>query len=120
MNDSYPLQLVDLATPYWETEAELTRRFFASKPTKEVWVRYLSAAVYKELNPVIGYGPTDGYACGLHMEFSRLVDGFGKVDDGMDRRGFHHRLEQMTEEHSAYQSQTMTVHNLTKKDAYSC
>ena len=60
MNDSYPQQLVDLATPYWETEAELTRRFFSSKPTKEVWVRYLSAAVYKELNPVIGYGPTDG------------------------------------------------------------
>ncbi len=102
MNDSYPQQLVDLATPYWETEAELTRRFFSSKPTKEVWVRYLSAAVYKELNPVIGYGPTDGYACGLHMEFSRLVDGFGKVDDGMDRRGFHHRLEQMTEEFMHY------------------
>ena len=32
------------------------------------------------------------------MEFARLVDGFDVVDDGMDRRGFHHRLEQMIEE----------------------
>ena len=94
----YTQRLVELATPYWETEAELTRRFFASKPDRDVWIRYLKAAVYKELNPVIGYGPTDGYACGLHMEFSRLVDGFEAVDDGMDRRSFHHRLEQMIEE----------------------
>ena len=85
---SYTRQLVDLATPYWDTEAELTRRFFASGPSKDVWIRYLKAAVYKELNPVIGYGPTDGFACGLHMEFARLVDGFDAVDDGMDRRAF--------------------------------
>ena len=101
-NASYTERLVALATPYWETEAELTRRFFASKPSKEVWVHYLKAAVYKELNPVIGYGPTKGFACGLHMEFARLVDGFEAVDDGMDRRGFHHRLEQMIEEFMHY------------------
>ena len=99
---TYTKQLVELATPYWETEAELTRRFFASKPTQDVWIRYLKAAVYKELNPVIGYGPTDGFACGLHMEFARLVDGFDAVDDGMDRRSFHHRLEQMIEEFMHY------------------
>ncbi len=98
----YTQRLVELATPYWETEAELTRRFFASKPNRDVWIRYLKAAVYKELNPVIGYGPTDGFACGLHMEFSRLVDGFETVDDGMDRRSFHHRLEQMIEEFMHY------------------
>ncbi|PPR12022.1 MAG: hypothetical protein CFH41_00055 [Alphaproteobacteria bacterium MarineAlpha11_Bin1] len=95
---SYTQKLVDLATPYWETEAELTRRFFSSKPSKEIWISYLKAAVYKELNPVIGYGSTDGYSCGLHMEFASLVDRFNSVDDGMDRRSFHHRLEQMIEE----------------------
>ena len=99
---SYSERLVDLATPYWETEAELTRRFFSSKPSRDMWKLYLKAAVYKELNPVIGYGPTDGYACGLHMEFSCLVDRFENVDNGLDRRGFHHRLEQMIEEFMHY------------------
>lgn len=98
----YAEALVELAKPYWDTEAELTRRFFASRPSKEVWIRYLKAAVYKELNPVIGYGSTDGYACGLHMEFSALVDRFRSVDDGLDRRAFHGRLEQMTEEFMHY------------------
>lgn len=104
MNESntYAQDLVDLATPYWETEAELTRRFFASEPSKEVWTRYLKAAVYKELNPVIGYGPTEGFANGLHMEFSKLVDRFEGVDAGIDRRQFHARLEQMTEEFMHY------------------
>ena len=101
-DDSYAQKLVDLAIPYWETEAELTRRFFSSNPSKDIWIRYLKAAVYKELNPVIGYGSTDGYACGLHMEFASLVDKFNSVDDGMDRRGFHHRLEQMIEEFMHY------------------
>lgn len=99
---TYAQDLVDLATPYWETEAELTRRFFASNPSKEIWTRYLKAAVYKELNPVIGYGPTQGFACGLHMEFSKLVDRFEGVDDGLDRRQFHGRLEQMIEEFMHY------------------
>lgn len=99
---TYARRLVDLATPYWETEAELTRRFFASRPSRERWIHYLRAAVYKELNPVIGYGPTDGYACGLHMELRGLVDSFERVDDGLDRREFHGRLQQMTEEFMHY------------------
>ena len=102
MTENYSRELVRIATPYWETEAELTRRFFASKPSKDVWVHYLKAAVYKELNPVIGYGPTDGYACGLHMEFSGLIDQFGSVNNGLDRRSFHSRLMQMTEEFMHY------------------
>ena len=103
MNErDYAQELVDLATPYWETEAELTRRFFAAKPSREIWTRYLKAAVYKELNPVIGYGPTDGFACGLHMEFSNLIDRFEGVDAGLDRRQFHARLEQMIEEFMHY------------------
>ena len=104
MNEQNPYvqKLVDIAKPYWETEAELTRRFFASHPSKDKWLLYLKAAVYKELNPVIGYGPTDGFACGLHMEFSQLVDKFENVDSGLDRRSFHHRLEQMIEEFMHY------------------
>jgi len=99
---NYAQALVDLATPYWETEAELTRRFFAAKPSRETWSYYLKAAVYKELNPVIGYGPTEGFSNGLHMEFSKLVDRFEAVDAGLDRRQFHGRLEQMIEEFMHY------------------
>ncbi|MGZ0245918.1 MAG: hypothetical protein ACKVH1_08115, partial [Alphaproteobacteria bacterium] len=55
-----------------------------------------------ELNPVIGYGPTEGYACGLHMELSKLIDQFEGVDNGLDRRQFHGRLEQMIEEFMHY------------------
>lgn len=100
--EAYARKLVELATPYWETEAELTRRFFASRPSRDCWIRYLRAAVYKELNPVVGYGSTDGYACGLHMEFRELVDRFERVNDGLDRREFHARLSQMTEEFMHY------------------
>ena len=100
--NDYAQTLVYLATPYWQTEAELTRRFFAATPSKDVWTHYLKAAVYKELNPVIGYGPTEGYACGLHMELSKLIDRFERVDNGLDRRQFHGRLEQMIEEFMHY------------------
>jgi hypothetical protein len=100
--NDYAQALVYLATPYWQTEAELTRRFFAATPSKDVWTHYLKAAVYKELNPVIGYGPTEGYACGLHMELSKLIDRLEGVDNGLDRRQFHGRLEQMIEEFMHY------------------
>ncbi len=95
-------ELVAIATPYWETEAELTRRFFSSDPSRDAWIHYLKAAVYKELNPVIGYGSTEGYSCGLHMEFGGLVEKFRKVNNGLDRRAFHSRLQQMTEEFMHY------------------
>ena len=65
----YQQELIDAAMPFWNAEADVTRRFFSGKPSRDQYVKYLSAAVYKELNPVIGYGPTQGYANGLHMEF---------------------------------------------------
>ncbi len=77
----YEAELIAVAQPFWNAEAEITRRFFAGKPSREHYLRYLKAAVYKELNPVIGYGPTTGYANGLHMEFATLVGRF----DGLDR-----------------------------------
>ena len=55
-------ELIAVARPFWDAEAEITRRFFAGKPGREHYLRYLKAAVYKELNPVIGYGATTGYA----------------------------------------------------------
>jgi hypothetical protein len=88
--------------PFWDAEADIARRFFAGKPSHDQYVKYLSAAVYKELNPVIGYGPTQGYANGLHMEFQSLVDRFKQLDQGTTRRSFLARLEMMTEEFEHY------------------
>jgi len=98
----YQQELIDAAMPFWNAEADVTRRFFAGRPNRDQWVKYLSAAVYKELNPVIGYGPTEGYANGLHMEFQGLVDRFKQLDRGTTRRGFLARLEMMTEEFEHY------------------
>jgi hypothetical protein len=94
-------QLIDAAMPFWNAEADITRRFFAAGPSRDQYVKYLSAAVYKELNPVIGYGPTGGFANGLHMEFHRLVDRFRALEQG-DRRQLLARLEMMTEEFAHY------------------
>ncbi len=98
----YEAELIALATPFWDAEAEITRRFFAGAPSREDYIRYLKAAVYKELNPVIGYGPTAGYANGLHMEFAALVGRFDGLDRDVARRDMLARLEMMTEEFEHY------------------
>jgi hypothetical protein len=99
---SYERALIATARPYWDAEAELTRRFFRSRPGKDELVRYLRAAVYKELNPVIGYGPTTGYANGLHMEFARIIDDFRRLDRRVGRRDMLARLKMMAEEFEHY------------------
>ncbi len=95
-------ELIAVAKPFWDAEAEITRRFFAGKPSREHYLRYLKAAVYKELNPVIGYGATTGYANGLHMEFDSLVGRFNGLDRDVARRDMLARLEMMTEEFEHY------------------
>ena len=95
-------ELIAVAKPFWDAEAEITRRFFAGNPSREHYLRYLKAAVYKELNPVIGYGATTGYANGLHMEFDTLVGRFKGLDRDVARRDMLARLEMMTEEFEHY------------------
>jgi len=98
----YEAELIAVAKPFWDAEAEITRRFFAGNPSREHYLRYLKAAVYKELNPVIGYGATTGYANGLHMEFDTLVGRFKGLDRDVARRDMLARLEMMTEEFEHY------------------
>jgi hypothetical protein len=99
---NYGRALVAAARPYWNAEAELTRRFFRSKPDKKKLIRYLRAAVYKELNPVIGYGPSKGFANGLHMEFAEIIDDFRRLDRSVGRRDMLGRLRMMSEEFEHY------------------
>lgn len=87
--------LIDTATPYWDAEAEIARRFFR-KATPDDHVFYLKAQMWKELNPV------DGYFNGLHRELSRAADMFPKVGRSIDRHDYMFLLEQLVAEYNHY------------------
>ncbi len=88
--------LIDVAFPYWETEAAIARRFFRRKPAREQHVYWLKAQLWKELHPV------DGYFSGLHRELANLVEMFPEVDRTVDRHQYHGLMEQMVQEFNHY------------------
>ena len=98
----YEQELIAVARPYWAAETEIPRRFVAGKPTRADYIKYLGSAVYKELNPAIGYAPPEGYACNLHEEFAVLVDQFPDLHNGADRNAIYRRLHMMIEEFNHY------------------
>jgi hypothetical protein len=89
-------ELIGVAYPYWEAEAEIVKQFFKKKPSKEDHIFWLKAQLWKELHPV------DGYFSGLHRELSNLVDMFPRVDKDIERHHYHFLLEQMTQEFNHY------------------
>ncbi len=88
-------QLNDAAWPYWEAEAEIAKRFYATAAPED-HVFYLRAQLWKELNPV------DGYFNGLHRELAALVEKFPRVDIDIDRHDYHFSLVQLTQEFNHY------------------
>jgi len=91
----YEQDLIDVAWPYWECEAEIAKHFFA-KATDEDHIFYLRAQLWKELHPV------DGFFNGLHKELSKVVDMYPKVDRGIDRHDYHFLLLQLVQEFNHY------------------
>ena len=89
-------ELIRTALPYWETEAQITRRFFNRQPSLDDHIFWLRAQLWKELHPV------DGYFTGLQKELSQLVALFPKIDKVIDRHRYHHLLQQMTQEFNHY------------------
>ena len=88
-------QLIDIATPYWEAEAEIARRFYkTAKPADHAY--YLRAQLWKELNPV------DGFFNGLHRELTKAVADFPKVGKTIDRHDYLFLLEQLVSEYSHF------------------
>lgn len=88
-------QLIDIATPYWEAEAEIARRFYKSaKPVDHAF--YLKAQLWKELNPV------DGFFNGLHRELTKAVGDFPKVGKTIDRHDYLFLLEQLVSEYNHF------------------
>lgn len=88
-------QLIDIATPYWEAEAEIARRFYkTAKPADHAY--YLRAQLWKELNPV------DGFFNGLHRELTKAVGDFPKVGKTIDRHDYLFLLEQLVSEYSHF------------------
>ena len=71
-------RLEAVAQPYWDTEAEIARRFFAHA-TDDDHIFYLRAQLWKELNPV------DGYFNGLHRELVKAAEMFPRVGTEIDR-----------------------------------
>jgi len=96
MNNTIESELIRTALPFWEAEAQITRRFFSKKPSTDDHVFWLKAQLWKELHPV------DGYFTGLQKELNQLVTLFPKIDKDIDRHRFHHLLEQMTQEFNHY------------------
>jgi len=96
MDSGVEAELIRTALPFWETEAQITRRFFNGKPSREDHIFWLKAQLWKELHPV------DGYFTGLQKELSQLVALFPKIDKDIDRHRYHHLLEQMTQEFNHY------------------
>jgi hypothetical protein len=88
-------QLIDTATPYWDAEAEIARRFYKSaKPEDHAF--YLRAQLWKELNPV------DGFFNGLHRELTKAVADFPKVGKTIDRHDYLFLLEQLVSEYNHF------------------
>ena len=87
--------LIDTASPYWDAEAEIARRFFRrARPADHVF--YLRAQLWKELNPV------DGFFNGLHRELDKAVALFPKVGKSVDRHDYLFLLQQLVSEYSHY------------------
>lgn len=92
----YERELIAAALPFWEAEAEIVRRFFKRKPSRDAQIFWLRAQLWKELHPV------DGYFSGLHRELSSLVEQFPRVDVDVDRHRYRFLLEQMVQEFNHY------------------
>ncbi len=91
----YERELIDVAWPYWECEAEIAKRFYATADDED-HIFYLRAQLWKELNPV------DGFFNGLHRELATLVDMYPKVDKEIDRHQYHFLLSQLVDEFNHY------------------
>jgi len=88
-------KLIDTATPYWDAEAEIARRFYkTAKPADHAF--YLRAQLWKELNPV------DGFFNGLHRELTKAVADFPKVGRTIDRHDYLSLLEQLVSEYNHF------------------
>jgi hypothetical protein len=85
-------ELIDTASPYWDAEAEIAKRFYRTA-TKEDHAFYLRAQLWKELNPV------DGFFNGLHRELSKAVDMYPKVGRTIDRHDYLFLLDQLVSEY---------------------
>lgn len=103
---NYEKELISVAYPYWEAEAEIVKRFFRKSPSKEDHVFWLKAQLWKELHPV------DGYFSGLHRELAHLVELFPRVDKDITRHHYHFLLQQLVDEFNHYLVQADILESL--------
>jgi len=87
--------LIDTATPYWDVEAEIARRFYKGAKRSD-HAFYLRAQLWKELNPV------DGFFNGLHRELTKAANMFPRVGKNIDRHDYLFLLEQLVSEYNHF------------------
>ena len=87
--------LIDTATPYWDVEAEIARRFYKNAKRSD-HAFYLRAQLWKELNPV------DGFFNGLHRELTKAAKMFPRVGKNIDRHDYLFLLEQLVSEYNHF------------------
>ena len=87
--------LIDTATPYWDVEAEIARRFYKGAKRSD-HAFYLRAQLWKELNPV------DGFFNGLHQELTKAANMFPRVGKNIDRHDYLFLLEQLVSEYNHF------------------
>ncbi len=85
-------ELIDTASPYWDAEAEIAKRFYRTATSAD-HAFYLRAQLWKELNPV------DGFFNGLHRELTHAVELFPKVGKKIDRHDYLFLLDQLVSEY---------------------
>ena len=87
--------LIDTATPYWDVEAEIARRFYKGAKRSD-HAFYFRAQLWKELNPV------DGFFNGLHRELTKAANMFPRVGKNIDRHDYLFLLEQLVSEYNHF------------------
>jgi len=99
--------LLDAALPFWETEAEIARRFFARGPSREDHIFWLRAQLWRELHPA------DGYYSGVQKELSHLAELFPRIGIDVDRHQFGSLWKELLEEFNHYVSFSDILESLT-------
>lgn len=99
--------LTQFASRWWAGEAEVTRTFFSQKRSKDEHLRWLRMQAFKELQP-----RPNGIIIRLINE---LKDDYERLEHGVERHDFLHKIQFLEEEFRHYQLFADVVDYLTGK-----
>ncbi|MFN0073119.1 MAG: hypothetical protein ACKVVP_16675 [Chloroflexota bacterium] len=98
-------ELTEFASRWWAGEAEVTRTFFSQPRRKDEHLRWLRMQAFKELQP-----RPNGIIIRL---ISELKDEYDRLEHGVERHDFLHKIQFLEEEFRHYQLFADVVDHLT-------